>query len=145
MNRILCNYSPEDRFKVFEYIRMSPLLRVRGFYWLNKQEKKLLQDCLDCLDCSFTNSRRPQRKRFHHGKNHKKLLCFWLLSLLFKHCTGPRYGSVQNVFRTGKTCKFNRTLHNTQLIQFVRITAEFAVRCIRYQHRVKVIKFSIAA
>ena len=35
--------------------------------------------------------------------------------------------------------------YTTQLIQFVRIPAEFVVRCIRYQHRVKVIKFSIAA
>ena len=36
---------------------------------VEQTRKKLLQDCLDCLDCSFTNSRRPQRKRFHHGKN----------------------------------------------------------------------------
>ena len=33
------NYSPEDRLKAFEYIQMSLLLRVRGFYLLNKQEK----------------------------------------------------------------------------------------------------------
>ena len=43
-------------------------------------------------------------------------------------------------------CKFNRTLYNTpQLIQFARIAAEFNVRFIRYQYRVKVITFSIAA
>ena len=64
---------------------MSLLLRVRGFYLLKKQEKKLSQDRLDCLDRSFTNSCGPQRKRFHRGKNDKNLLCFLLLSLLFKH------------------------------------------------------------
>ena len=31
-------------------------------------------------------------------------------------------------------CKFNRTLYNTQLIQFARIPAEFVVRFIRYQY-----------
>ena len=34
---------------------------------------------------------------------------------------------------------------NRQLIQFARIPAEFVVRFIRYQYRVKVITFSIAA
>ena len=52
---------------------------------------------------------------------------------------------LQYVFRIGKMCKFNRTLHNTQLIEFLRIAAEFVVRCIRYEDRVKVITFSIAA
>ena len=42
-------------------------------------------------------------------------------------------------------CKFNRTLYNTQLIQFARIPAEFVVHFIRYQYRVKVMTFSIAA
>ena len=51
--------------------------------WTNK--KKLSQDCLDCWDRSFTNSCGPQRKRFYRGKNRKKLSCFLLLSLLFKH------------------------------------------------------------
>ena len=49
------------------------------------------------------------------------------------------------MFSTGKMCQFNRTLYNTQLIQFARIAAEFVVRFIRYQNRVKVITFSIAA
>ena len=49
------------------------------------------------------------------------------------------------MFSTEKMCKFNRTLYNTQLIQFVRIPAEFVVRFMRYQYRVKVITFSIAA
>ena len=56
------------------------------FYWESKaNKKKLSQNCLDCWDRSFTNSCGPQRKRFHRGKNRKKLLCFLLLSLLFKH------------------------------------------------------------
>ena len=42
------------------------------------------------------------------------------------------------MFSTGKKCKLNRTLYNTQLIQFVRIPAEFVVRFIRYQYRMKV-------
>ena len=41
--------------------------------------------------------------------------------------------------------KFNRTLYNTQLIQFAHIPAEFVVRFIRYQYRMKVMTFSIAA
>ena len=49
------------------------------------------------------------------------------------------------MFSTGKNCKFNKTLYNTQLIQSARIPAEFVVRFIRYQHHVKVITFSIAA
>ena len=49
------------------------------------------------------------------------------------------------MFSTGKMCKFSRTLYNRQLIQFARIPAEFAVRFIRYQNRVKVITLSIAA
>ena len=49
------------------------------------------------------------------------------------------------MFNTGKKCKLNRTLYNTQLIQFARIPAEFVVRFTRYQYRVKVIKFSMAA
>ena len=32
------------------------------------------------------------------------------------------------MFSTGKTCKFRRTLFNRQLIQFVRIPAEFVAR-----------------
>ena len=36
---MLCNHSPEDRCKAFEYIQMSLLLRVQGFYLLNKQDK----------------------------------------------------------------------------------------------------------
>ena len=32
------------------------------------------------------------------------------------------------MFSTGKTCKFRRTLYNRQLIQFVRIPAEFVAR-----------------
>ena len=59
-------------------------------------------------------------------------------------CTGPRYGSVQYIFSTGKKCKLNRTLYNTQLIQFARIPVEFVVRFIRYQYRMKVMTFSIA-
>ena len=39
MCKILCNYLLEDTFKAFEYIHMFLLLRVRGFYLLNKQEK----------------------------------------------------------------------------------------------------------
>ena len=50
-----------------------------------------------------------------------------------------------SMFSTGKMCKFSRTLHNRQLIQFARIPVEFVVRFIRYQNRVKVITFSIAA
>ena len=46
---------------------------------------------------------------------------------------------------TGKKCKFNRTLYNTQLIQFARIPAEFVARFIRYQYRMKLMTFSIAA
>ena len=42
-------------------------------------------------------------------------------------------------------CKFNRTLYNTQLIQLARIPAEFVVRFIRNQYRVRVITFSLAA
>ena len=60
-------------------------------------------------------------------------------------CTGSRYGSVQYMFSTGKKCKLNRTLYNTQLIQFARIPAEFVIRFKRYQYRMKVITFSIAA
>ena len=41
-------------------------------------------------------------------------------------------------------CKFSRTLHNGQFIQFVRIPVQFVVRFIRYQNPVKVITFSIA-
>ena len=37
--KILYNYSPEDRVKAFECIQMSLLLRVRGFYLSDKQEK----------------------------------------------------------------------------------------------------------
>ena len=37
--RRTCNYLLEDTFKAFENIHMSLLLRVRGFYLLNKQEK----------------------------------------------------------------------------------------------------------
>ena len=40
--------------------------------------------------------------------------------------------------------KFNRTLYNTQLIQFAHIPAEFVVRFIRYQYRMKVMTFSTA-
>ena len=54
-------------------------------------------------------------------------------------------GSVQYMFSTGKMCKFNRTLYNTQLIQFARISAEFVVRFIRDQYRMKEMTFSIAA
>ena len=50
-----------------------------------------------------------------------------------------------DTFSTEKMCKFNRNLHNTQLIQFAPVPAEFVVRFIRYQYRVKVITFSIAA
>ena len=57
--------------------------------------------------------------------------CTWLL------CTGPRYGLVQYMFSTGRMCKFNRALYSTQLIQFARIPAEFVVRFISYQYRVK--------
>ena len=46
---------------------------------------------------------------------------------------------------TGKKCKFNRTLYNTQLIQFARIPAEFVVRFIRYHYRMKLMTFSVAA
>ena len=49
------------------------------------------------------------------------------------------------LFSTGKMCKFSRTLYNGRLIQFARIPVEFVVRFIRYQNRVKVITFSIAA
>ena len=49
------------------------------------------------------------------------------------------------MFSTGKMCEFNRTSYNTQLIQLARIRAEFVVRFIRYQYRVKVITFSIVA
>ena len=52
------------------------------------------------------------------------------------------------MFSTGIKYEFNRTLHNTQLIQSARIPAEFVVRFIRYQHpehRVKVFTSSIAA
>ena len=34
----------------------------------------------------------------------------WLL------CSGPRYGSVQFLFNTGKMCKFSRTLYNRQFV-----------------------------
>ena len=39
----------------------------------------------------------------------------------------------------------NRTLYNKKLIQFARIPVEFVVRFIRYQYRMKVMTFSIAA
>ena len=73
----------KDGFKALEYIQMSLLLRVRGFYLLNKQEKKLSQDCLDCWDRSFSISCGPQRKRFHHGKMIKELLYF---KFYYYHC-----------------------------------------------------------
>ena len=44
-----------------------------------------------------------------------------------------------------KKGKLNRTLYNTQLIQFARIPVDFVVRFIRYQYRMKVMTFSIAA
>ena len=43
-------------------------------------------------------------------------------------------------------CKFSKTLYNRQLIQFTsHVPAEFVVRFIRYQNRVQVIIFFIAA
>ena len=43
-------------------------------------------------------------------------------------------------------CKFSKTLYNRQLIQFTsHVPAEFVVRFIRYQNRVQVITFFIAA
>ena len=50
--------------------------------------------------------------------------------------------------RLGTVCSAQEkcaTLYNTRLIQFARIPAEFVVRFIRYQYRVKVIAFSMAA
>ena len=49
------------------------------------------------------------------------------------------------MFNTGKMCKFSKTLSDRQLIQFARIPVEFVVRFVRYQNRVKVITFFIAA
>ena len=73
---ILCNYSPEDRFKAFEYKQMSLLLRVPGFYLLNSKKKAVVTILLRLLRSQFTNSCGPQRKRFHRGKIEKKLLFF---------------------------------------------------------------------
>ena len=43
-------------------------------------------------------------------------------------------------------CKFSKTSYNRQLIQFMsHLPAEFVVRFIRYQDRVQVITFFIAA
>ena len=60
-------------------------------------------------------------------------------------CSRPRYSLVQYMFSTGKKCKFNRTLYNTQLIQFAHTPAEFVVCFTRYQYLVKVITFSTVA
>ena len=43
-------------------------------------------------------------------------------------CSGPRYGSIQCLFSTGKLCKFSKTLYNRQLIQFMRISVELVLR-----------------
>ena len=81
---ILCNYSPEDGFKAFEYKQMSLLLRVPGFYLLNSKKKAVVTILLRLLRSQFTNRCGPQRKRFHRGKIEKNY-CFLLSPLLFKH------------------------------------------------------------
>ena len=53
--------------------------------------------------------------------------------------------SIYEIIHFCQKCKLNRTLYNTQLIQFARIPAEFVVRFIRYQYRMEVMTFSIAA
>ena len=54
------------------------------------------------------------------------------------------YIYITSLYRTTwKMCKFNRTLYNTQLIQFALIPSEFVVRFIRYQYRVKLMTFSL--
>ena len=62
---------------------MSLLLRVRGFYVLHKQEKNRDQK----IAWIAASQRVADRKgnAFIVEKNRKKLLCFLLLSLLFKH------------------------------------------------------------
>ena len=54
---------------------MSLLLRVRGFYLLNKQEKTHKIAWIADI-ASFTNSCGPQRKRFHRRKNLKNCYAF---------------------------------------------------------------------
>ena len=81
----LCNFSPEDKFKAFEYIQMSLFLRVRGFYLLNKQEKSYHKIAwIAEIAASQTVADRKENS-FIVEKDRKKLLCFLLLSLLFKH------------------------------------------------------------
>ena len=59
---------------------MSLLLRVRGFYLLNKQEKTHKIAWIAEI-ASFTNSCGPQRKRFHRRKNLKNCYAFY-----YYHC-----------------------------------------------------------
>ena len=51
---------------------------------------------MDCWDSSFTNSRGPQRKRFHRGKNDKKFSCFLLSSLKVKNDHRSKFFNLSN-------------------------------------------------
>ena len=63
---------------------MSVLLRVRGFYLLNKQEKThMIARIAELAALQIVADRKGNA--FIVEKMIKKLLCFLLLSLLFKH------------------------------------------------------------
>ena len=64
---------------------MSLLLRVRGFYLLNKQEKNYHKIAWIAEIAASQIVADRKGNAFIVEKNRKKLLCFLLLSLLFKH------------------------------------------------------------
>ena len=72
-------------FKAFEYIHMSLLLRVRGFYLLNKQEKNYHKIVWIAEIAASEIVADRKGNAFIVEKMIKKLLCFSLLSLLCKH------------------------------------------------------------
>ena len=70
------------------HLKLSSTYRC-PFYWESEvficstnKKKKLSQNCLDCWDRSFTNSCGPQRKRFHRGKNDKKIVILFTIIIL---------------------------------------------------------------
>ena len=64
---------------------MSLLLRVRGFYLLNKQEKNYHKIAWIAEIAASKIVADRKGNAFIVEKNDKKLLCFLLLSLLLKH------------------------------------------------------------
>ena len=64
---------------------MSLLLRVRGFYLLNKQEKNYHKIAWIAEIAASQTVADRKGNAFIVEKNRKNLLCFLLLSLLFKH------------------------------------------------------------